>query len=72
MQVHSTSGKVGRKWAESLRTHTRRALQSRCGNILLLCSGPLVRLALASAASSRAQTGAHDSQDRTERREKVF
>ena len=37
------------KWAESLRTHTRSALQSHCGNILLLCSVPLARLALASA-----------------------
>ena len=45
------------KWAESLRTHTRSALQSHCGNILLLCSVPLVRLALASAAYSRTQTG---------------
>ena len=48
------------KRAEPLRTHTRTALQSHCGNILLLCSVPLVRLALASAASSRAQTGAHE------------
>ena len=55
MQAHSTTGKVGQKGAESLRTHTRCALQSHCGNILLLCSVPLVRLALASAAFLRVQ-----------------
>ena len=48
------------KWAESLKTHIRNVLQSHGGNILLLCSVPLVRLALASATSSRAQTGAHE------------